>query len=145
MKTCGEALEYLLHCHFHPPINYHIRTIGGSYRERPPENSKSKAAISSASFSHLFKVVLGAWSDLETIAGPAPDDGRIADYSSYGRVIFPSALLASSNSARRNTFPKETGCHLQTPDVDHQISSQTATPLLTSVSVAAPTWSATTD
>jgi hypothetical protein len=97
MKTCGEALEHLLHCHFHPPINCHTRTTGGSYRERPPEKSKSQAAISSASFSHLFKVVLGAWSDLEAIAEPAPSDGRIANYSSYGRVIFPSALLSSGN------------------------------------------------
>jgi hypothetical protein len=97
MKTCGEALEYLLLCHFHPPINCHSRTTGGSYRERPPENSKSKAAISSASFFCLFNVVLGAWSDLEAIADPEPDDERIADYSSYGRAVFPSALLASNN------------------------------------------------
>jgi hypothetical protein len=97
MKTCGEALEYLLHCHFHPPINCHARTTSGSYRERPPENSKSKAAITSASFSGLFKAVLGAWSDLEFIAEPAPGDRRIADYNSYGRAVFPSALLASTN------------------------------------------------
>ena len=128
MKTCGEALEYLLHCHFHPPINCHARTTGGSYRERPPENSKSKAAISSASFSHLFKVVLGAWSDLEAIAAPAPDNERIADYSSYGRVIFPSALLASSNFRQSNTFPTETCCHLQTSDAERQISSHRPRP-----------------
>jgi hypothetical protein len=109
MKACGEALEYLLHCNFHPPINCHTRTKGGSYRERPPENSKSKAAISSASFSHLFKVVLGAWSDLEAIADPAPDDGRIADYSSYGRVIFPSALSASSNLHQTQRVSKGNG------------------------------------
>jgi hypothetical protein len=109
MKTCGEALEYLLHCHFHPPINCHTRTTGGSYRERPPENSKSKAAISSVSFSHLFKVVLGAWSDLEAIADPTPDDGRIADYSYYGRVVFPSALLASSNFLQTQHVSKGNG------------------------------------
>jgi hypothetical protein len=72
------------------------RTIGGSYRERTPENSKSKAAISSGSFSDLFKAVLGAWSDLEIIADPALDDRRIADYNLYGRVVFRSALLVSN-------------------------------------------------
>jgi hypothetical protein len=78
-------------------INCHTRTTSGSYRERPPENSKSKAAISSASFSHLLKVALGAWSDLEAIADPAPGGGRIADYNSYRRVVSPPALLDSSN------------------------------------------------
>ena len=44
MKACGQALEYLLHCHFRPTINCYARTTDGRYRERPPERSKSNAA-----------------------------------------------------------------------------------------------------
>jgi hypothetical protein len=124
MRTCDEALEYLLHCNFHPPINCHTRTEGGSYHERPPENSKSKAAISSASFSHPFKGVLGAWSDLEAIADPVLGDGRIADYSSYGRVIFLSALLASRNLRHTQRVSKGNGLPPANLNVDRQISSQ---------------------
>ena len=54
------------------------------------------------------------------IADPETDDGRLADYSSYGRAVFPSALLAAVISSKRNTFPKETCCQLQTPDADRQ-------------------------
>jgi hypothetical protein len=41
MKACGQALEYLLHCHFRPAINCYARTTDGRYHERPPERSKA--------------------------------------------------------------------------------------------------------
>jgi hypothetical protein len=43
----------------------------------------------------LFKVVLGVWSDLEAAPEPASGESRIADYSPFGRVVFPIALLDS--------------------------------------------------
>ena len=95
MKACGQALEYLLHCHFRPTINCYARTTDGRYRERPPERSKSKAAVGAIEHSDLFKVVLGVWSSLEAVPEPTPGESRVADYGPFGRVIFPAALLDS--------------------------------------------------
>ena len=100
MKACGQALEYLLHCHFHPAINCYARTTDGRYRERPPERSKSKAAVGAIEHSDLFTVVLGVWSDLVAVPEPAPGESRIADYSPFGRVVFPAALLDSGDLRR---------------------------------------------
>jgi hypothetical protein len=97
MKACGQALEYLLHCHFRPTINCYARTTDGRYRERPPERSKSKASVGAAAYLDLFKVVLGVWSDLEAVPEPASGESRIADYSPFGRVVFPIALLDSGD------------------------------------------------
>ena len=97
MKACGQALEYLLHCHFRPTINCYARTTDGSYRERPPERSKSKAAIGAIEYSDLFKVVLGVWSSLEAVPEPAPGEFQVADYRPFGRVVFPAALLDSGD------------------------------------------------
>jgi hypothetical protein len=94
MKACGQALEYLLHCRFHPTINCYARTTDG-YRERPPEKSKSKAAVGVIKHSDLFKAVLGVWADLEAVPEPASGESRIADYGPFGRVVFPAALLDS--------------------------------------------------
>ncbi len=93
MRACGQALEYLLHCHFRPTINCYARTTDGRYRERLPERSKSKAAVGATAYLDLFKVVLGVWSDLEAVQEPTSCESRIADYSPFGRVIFPVALL----------------------------------------------------
>jgi len=97
MKACGQALEYLLHCHFRPTINCYARTTDGRYRERPPERSKSKAAVGAIAYLDLFKVVLGVWSALEAVPEPASGESRIADYSPFGRVVFPVALLDSGD------------------------------------------------
>jgi hypothetical protein len=97
MKGCGQALEYLLHCHFRPTINCYARTADGSYRERPPERSKSKAALGAIEHSDLFKVVLGVWSSLEAVPEPTPGESRVADYRPFGRVVFPAALLDSGD------------------------------------------------
>ena len=97
MKACGQALEYLLHCHFRPTINCYARTTDGRYRERPPERSKSKASVGATAYLDLFKVVLGVWSDLEAVPEPASGESRIADYSPFGRVVFPVALLDSGD------------------------------------------------
>ena len=97
MKACGQALEYLLHCHFRPTINCYARTTDGRYRERPPERSKSKASVGATAYLDLFKVVLGVWSDLEAVPEPASGESRIAGYSPFGRVVFPVALLDSGD------------------------------------------------
>jgi hypothetical protein len=97
MKACGQALEYLLHCHFRPTINCYARTTDGRYRERPPERSKSKASVGATAYLDLFKVVLGVWSDLEAVPEPASGESRIAGYSPFGRVVFPIALLDSGD------------------------------------------------
>ena len=97
MKACGQALEYLLHCHFRPTINCYARTTDGRYRERPPERSKSKAAVRAIEHSDLFKVVLGVWSSLEAVPEPASGEFRVANYSPFGRVVFPAALLDSGD------------------------------------------------
>ena len=100
MKACGQALEYLLHCHFRPTINCYARTTDGRYRERPPERSKSKAAVGAIEHSDLFKVVLGVWSSLEAVPEPEPGEFPVANYSPFGRVIFPAALLDSGDYHR---------------------------------------------
>jgi hypothetical protein len=97
MKVCGQALEYLLHCHFHPTINCYARTTAGRYRERPPEKSKSKGAVGAIKHSDLFNVVLGVWADLEAVPEPASGESRIADYRPFGRVVFPATLLDSDD------------------------------------------------
>ena len=97
MKACGQALEYLLHCHFRPTINCYARTTDGRYRERPPERSKSRAAVRAIEHSDLFKVVLGVWSSLEAVPEPASGEFRVANYSPFGRVVFPAALLDSGD------------------------------------------------
>jgi hypothetical protein len=97
MKDCGQALEYLLHCRFHPTINCYARTTDGRYRERPPEKSKSKAAVGAIKHSDLFKVVLGVWADLEAVPEPTSGESRIANYRPFGRVVFPAALLDSGD------------------------------------------------
>ena len=97
IKACGQALEYLLHCHFRPTINCYARTTDGRYRERPPEKSKSKASVGATAYLDLFKVVLGVWSDLEAVPEPASGESRVADYSPFGRVVFPVALLDSGD------------------------------------------------
>jgi hypothetical protein len=99
MKACGEALEHLLHCHFRPTINCYARTTAGRYRERPPERSKSRAAVGATAYLGLFQVVLGVWSGLEAIPEPESGESRTADYSPFGRVVFPAALLDSGDSA----------------------------------------------
>jgi hypothetical protein len=58
---------------------------------------QAKAAVGAIEHSDLFKVVLGVWSDLEAVPEPAPGESRIADYSLFGRVVFPAALLDSSD------------------------------------------------
>jgi hypothetical protein len=73
------------------------RTTDGRYRERPPERSKSKASVGATAYLDLFKVVLGVWSDLEAVPEPASGESRIADYSPFGRVVFPVALLDSGD------------------------------------------------
>ena len=47
--------------------------------------------------SGLFKVVLGVGSDLEAVPESAPGESRIADYSAFGRVVFPAVLLDSGD------------------------------------------------
>jgi hypothetical protein len=37
------------------------------------------------------------WSDLEAVPEPASGESRIADYSPFGRVVFPVALLDSGD------------------------------------------------
>ena len=106
MKACGQALEYLLHCHFRPTINCYARTTDGRYRERPPERSKSKAAVGATGYSDLFKVVLGIWSDLEAVPEPAPGESRVADYRPFGRVVFPAAALDSGNFQQAQALPR---------------------------------------
>ena len=117
MKACGQALVYLLHCHFRPTINCYARTTDGSYRERPPERSKSKAAFGAIEYSNLFKVVLGVWSSLEAVPEPAPANlrlritGRSDGWSFQLRcsiaVIFSNRKLV--RAVRRNR--SERGCH----------------------------------
>ena len=105
MKACGQALEYLLHCHFRPTINCYARTTDGRYRERPPERSKSKAAVGATGYSDLFRVVLGVWSDLEAVPEPAPGESRVADYRPFGRVVFPAAALDIGNFQQAQALP----------------------------------------
>ena len=99
MKACGQALEKHLHCPLFPPHDQllcpdHRRALS---RERPPERSKSKASVGATAYLDLFKVVLGVWSDLEAAPEPASGESRIADYSPFGRVVFPVALLDSGD------------------------------------------------
>jgi hypothetical protein len=37
------------------------------------------------------------WSDLEAVPEPASGESRLADYSPFGRVVFPVALLDSGD------------------------------------------------
>jgi hypothetical protein len=71
----------------------YARTTDGRYRERPPERSKSKAAVGATAYSDLFRAVLGVWSDLEAVPEPAPGESRVAAYRPFGRVVFPVAAL----------------------------------------------------
>jgi hypothetical protein len=96
-KACGQALEYRLHCHFHPPVNCYARTIDGRYRERRPERSRSKAAAGASEYSDLFELVLGAWSDLEAAPEPKPGEPQVATYSPFGRAVFPAAIFANGD------------------------------------------------
>jgi hypothetical protein len=73
-------------------VNCHSRTTDGRYRERRPEDSRSKAALGAAEFSNLFAAVLTAWSELASIP-----TGNNADYREYGRVVFPPALLTATS------------------------------------------------
>jgi hypothetical protein len=96
LKACGQALEHLLHREFHPTVNCHSRTTDGRYRERPPENSRSKAALNAAEFADLFAAVLTTWSELASI----PAGNEATAYREYGRVVFPPALLKNVPEAR---------------------------------------------
>jgi hypothetical protein len=89
LARCGQSLEHLLHREFHPTVNCHSRTTDGRYRERRPEDSRSKAALSATEFANLFVAVLTAWSELASI----PPGNGATGYREYGRVVFPPALL----------------------------------------------------
>ena len=91
LKVCGQTLEHLLHRKFHPTVNCHSRTTDGKYRERRPEDSRSKAALSAAQRANLFTSVLTTWSELESI----PEGNGTTQYREYGRAVFPSALLSN--------------------------------------------------
>jgi hypothetical protein len=97
LRTCGQALEYLLHREFHPVINCHSRTTDGRYRERRPEDSRSKAALSAAEFTNLFATVLTTWSELDSI----PAGSGATAYREYGRAVFPPALLMNVPGASK--------------------------------------------
>jgi hypothetical protein len=87
--TCGMALEHLMQCELHPVINCYARTTDGRYRERPPEQSRSKGANSASRFPKLFEAALESWSALEAV----PSDGTApAGYLPSGRTVFPTAL-----------------------------------------------------
>jgi len=92
LKRCGQALEHLLHREFHPVVNCYSRTTDGKYRERRPEDSRSKAALSAAEFANLFAAVLNAWLELASI----PAGSGLTNYHEYGRAVFPSAVLTAS-------------------------------------------------
>jgi hypothetical protein len=83
LRRCGHALEHLLQREFHPTVNCHSRTTDGRYRERRPEDSRSKAALSTAEFTNLFAAVLTTWSELASI----PAGNGATDYREYGRVL----------------------------------------------------------
>jgi hypothetical protein len=78
-------------------VNCHSRTTDGRYRERRPEDSRSKAALSAAEFANLFAAVLTTWSELASI----PEGSGATSYREYGRVVFPPALL--KNVPREST------------------------------------------
>lgn len=107
-NACGKVLEYLLHRQYHPLINCYSRTSDGSYRERPPERSRSRAAASASQFSELFKAVLDGWSELEAVPDTRADGFGVSSYTPYGRVIFPAALLA--DGAASAAVPEQVGC-----------------------------------
>jgi hypothetical protein len=90
--SCGKALEYLLHRYYHPVINCYTRTVSGTYRERSPERSMSKAARDSKHFSELFETVLTIWSEF-AVAPSTCQAGDTGVYERYGRAIFPFNLL----------------------------------------------------
>jgi hypothetical protein len=103
LRRCGQALEHLLHREFHPTVNCHSRTTDGRYRERRPEDSRSKAALSATEFANLFVAVLTAWSELASI----PEGNGATAYREYGRIVFPSALLTNGQAVRKERPPHD--------------------------------------
>jgi hypothetical protein len=93
MAACGLALEWRLHCHFHPPLNGRRRTSTGKWRDRHYEASTSIGAHNAEHFPRLFDGVLQAWSELENIPSGSADSDHPAIYRDYGRVVFPATLL----------------------------------------------------